>query len=1132
MDAFVFHDPSGKRWIRFRRAFGIGGVIFAVLLVLFVLSLISNPQLTSLGLPAVQHLANFGEVAAITHGEKAAKAIPFHARQALPVNYVRNGGSPLIRKTAAKPREDQPIVFGYYVNWDPASIVSLRGNLSRLTHLVPEWLALKNGQGDVDDTSDDQVIRIANDAKLPILAEINNFRAEQGWQAGDLHKVLNSSTAQENLIDNIYSNLVEHKFAGVNIDFELLKTGDREKMVAFMTALAAKLKPAGLIVTESVPTDDSAYDLKRLAGICDYVVPMVYDEHYQSSAPGPVASEDWFYAQLESLKKVLPPSKTVVGFGNYGYDWIIGSNRGGVEVSYGDVIAAAEANKNSSASWDASMENPVLRYQAGKDQHEIWFLDAVTALNQVQDISDAGFRGVGLWRLGAEDPGLWTLFNEHSWPSESFNPVLLFPLSAQKSVQQYGGGEILRITDYPHDGSRNVWKDKAGDFFEQYQNFPSYYVVESSGGTSAKQVSITFDDGPSDYTAAILDVLKRKQAPATFFVIGLNAEQYPSMIQREYREGHTIGNHSYSHPNIAKDSESVTKLELNTTLRLIEHDIGHGTKLFRPPYNADSQPQTVDEIVPIARAQAMGYVTVAESVDPRDWEKGITAQKIVQEVLDQKDQGHLILLHDGGGDRSATITALPLIIDTLRAQGYQFVPVEKLMGKTRDELMPVPSPDEKRWAAIEGDALTTKGNLKKAAGLLFLVAIYLTLLRSAVYGTLAIVQKLRSRKRAALLQGHALPPVSVIIAAYNEEKVIVRTVQSILDNGYAQPFEVIVVDDGSKDGTLNVLGTAFSGDSRVRIFTQPNGGKSAALNHAIRESSYNILVALDADTIFRQGTIEKLVRHFADEKVGAVSGNALVGNRKGWLTRFQAIEYVCGFNLDRRALDLLNAVTVVPGAAGAWRKDLIEQVGGFRNDTLAEDTDITLAIRRLGYEIRFEEDAVAYTEAPESTRDLAKQRFRWAFGTLQAAWKHRDATFNARYGFLGLVALPSIWIFQILLAALAPFAEVAMIIALFAGNWRIVLLYYFSLFAMELLTALLAYGLEGAKPWDLGLLFVQRLYYKLLMYHVLAKSIVYAIRGRLVGWGKLERKASVHAALNGVALSGVTLNGVASNETI
>jgi cellulose synthase/poly-beta-1,6-N-acetylglucosamine synthase-like glycosyltransferase len=347
-----------------------------------------------------------------------------------------------------------------------------------------------------------------------------------------------------------------------------------------------------------------------------------------------------------------------------------------------------------------------------------------------------------------------------------------------------------------------------------------------------------------------------------------------------------------------------------------------------------------------------------------------------------------------------------------------------------------------------------------------------------------------------------------VIAAFNEAKVIVRTVQAALDNGYPD-LEVVIVDDGSRDETLAVATQAFADDSRVRVRTQPNRGKASALNHAIRESRNNILVALDADTILRKGTIERLVRHFHDEQVGAVSGNARVGNRKSWITRFQSIEYICGFNLDRRALDLLNAITVVPGAVGAWRKDLIEQVGGFPGDTLAEDADLTLAIRRSGYQIRYEESAVAFTEAPESTRDLAKQRFRWAFGTLQAAWKHRDATFNPAYGFLGWVALPSIWIFQVLLAVVSPFADLAMLIALFAGNWRVVLLYYFGLFVLEAITALLAYGLEREKPWDLALLFFQRIYYRQLMYYVLGKSMLYALRGRLVGWGKLERKASV-----------------------
>ena len=208
---------------------------------------------------------------------------------------------------------------------------------------------------------------------------------------------------------------------------------------------------------------------------------------------------------------------------------------------------------------------------------------------------------------------------------------------------------------------------------------------------------------------------------------------------------------------------------------------------------------------------------------------------------------------------------------------------------------------------------------------------------------------------------------------------------------------------------------------------------------------------------------------------------------------------------------ILNAITVVPGAVGAWRKDLVAAAGGFGHDTLAEDADLTLAIRRQGHLIRYEQEAIAYTEAPEDSGSLAKQRFRWSFGTLQAAWKHRDALFVPKYGTLGFIALPSIWLFQVLLSTLSPFAEIAMLLALLAGNWKIVLLYYFAFFGFELLTGILAYALEGIAAWDLTLLFFQRVYYRQLMLYVLGKSLLFAVRGRLVGWGKLERRASVTA---------------------
>ena len=1101
-NSFVFHDPSGRRWMRFQRITGTGLILLVLFIAMVLLVAFTGAQLPALGLPAVPQIS---EVPAIVRGQPI--NVPFRLpKPSGPLKYVRSQSPVLHPRPAAKVVVGAPLVWGFYVNWDPNSVVSLRLHLNHLTHLVPEWLTLQNGKGDIDDQSDPTVIAIARQARLPIIALLTNYR--DGWKPADVMHALGNPESRKDLIENIRSNLAEHQFAGVNIDFEELRTRDREPLVAFMTELSQTLHKSGYIVSQDVPVDDDTYDLKRLAAVNDYLVPMIYDEHFQTGEPGPVASETWYEDQLDKLAKVMPPEKLIAGFGNYGYDWTIGG-KGSEEKTFDDVMAAATLHK-SAVQWDKPTGNPVVRYTANGRQHELWFLDAVTALNQVIAARDETYRGVGLWRLGAEDPGLWNVLAREAWPVDKFKTADLETFEASQQAPRHDGeGEVLRVAETPHGGARKVSPPPTDqdDFSEQYITLPTPWVIEHSGTSDQRVLCLTFDDGPDpQFTPAVLDVLKSRQVQATFFVIGVNAENNPGIIRREYAEGHQIGNHTYTHPNVATISLERTTLELTTTQRIIENLLGVSTNFFRPPYNADSEPQTPEEIVPIERAQEMGYATVAETIDPRDWEVGISTDAIVNEIQNEISNGHVILLHDAGGDRAATVRALPLVIDRYRKLGYRFVTIAELLGKTRAEVMPKPAAQELRFAQLEGRTLGFQARFRQGLGILFLAAIYLTLARSLTYGFFAVLQKRRERR--ARYDETFLPPVSVVLAAYNEETVIVRTVESILTNGY-RDLEVIVVDDGSKDHTLEVLHAHFESNPKVRVLTQPNGGKSAALNNAIAHAANGILIAVDADTLFRAGTIQKLVRHFADPKVGAVSGNARVGNRKKLITRFQSIEYIYGFNLDRRALDYLNAITVVPGAVGAWRKDLVNAAGGFGHDTLAEDADLTLAIRRQGHLIRYEQEAIAYTEAPEDSRSLAKQRFRWSFGTLQAAWKHRDALFVPKYGTLAFIALPSIWLFQVLLSTLSPFAEIAMLLALLAGNWKIVLLYYFAFFGFELLTGILAYALEGIAAWDLFLLFFQRVYYRQLMLYVLGKSLLFAVRGRLVGWGKLERRASV-----------------------
>ncbi len=1085
---FVFYDASGRRWTRVCRGVEIASLFLGLGAVLFLLSVMTDPRLAGPEAPTAVLPSTVAEAEHGTRGILSAAAMGGNEERDPP---------PLGSPSSRAP----PLVFGYYVNWDRASLVSLRKNLRHLTHLVPQWLTLRNELGDLEDTSDEAVASLARQAGLPIIVMVTNYR--QGWQAGELRRLLRNAEARRNLVQNIRDTLVRRGFGGVNIDFEQAVHEDRDLMTGLMRELAATLRPAGLLVTQSVPPDDPAYDVKALAAVNDYIMAMVYDEHDQTGSSGPIASQPWFEQQLARLATTVPGEKTIIGLGNYGYDWTRPARAAAV-LGFAEVMAAATLHAGV-IEWDRRTQNPVLRYRVGGLGHEVWFLDAVTALNQTRAVARGEFRGVALWRLGAEDPGLWTVLTRQAWPGADADPRALARVSIQTVVAPGAGGEVRRVVAAPRPGSRSLWRTENGDAAERYEEYPCPYVVEGRGPAGGNVIALTFDDGPDPrYTPQILDTLREHGVAATFFVVGVNAESAPGLLRRMQADGHEVGNHTYQHPNLATVSRERTRLELNATQRIIQHVLGLSTTLFRPPFNVDSDPLTPEEIEPILRAQELGYLAVGAGIDPQDWRPGITADAVVAETVRRLADGRIVLLHDGGGERSATVAALPRIIEHFRARGYRFATVSELIGKRRDEVMPS-ADGEGLWARIAGAAFTVKSHATRALWVLLLAAIGLALLRSGAYGGLAVWQKTRSRARR--FEAAFRPPVSVIVPARNEERVIVRTVESLLNNGYPQ-LEVVIVDDGSTDRTVEVLQRALGGDPRVRVHRQARRGKAAALNIAVRLARHELLIAVDADTVLRPGTIEKLVRHFADPSVGAVSGNVRVGNRRNWITRFQSIEYVYGFNLDRRALEVLNAITVVPGAAGAWRKRLIGQLGGFSDETLAEDTDLTLAIRRLGYRIRYDEEAVAYTEAPEDARSLARQRFRWTFGTLQAAWKHRDATCRPRYGSLGFVALPSIWLFQLGLTLLAPVADVAVLIALATGTWRVVLVYYLGLVAVELVTGLLAYALEEERPGDLVLLPVQRIYYRQFMHYVLGKVIVMAVKGRLVGWGKLERRGA------------------------
>ena len=391
-----------------------------------------------------------------------------------------------------------------------------------------------------------------------------------------------------------------------------------------------------------------------------------------------------------------------------------------------------------------------------------------------------------------------------------------------------------------------------------------------------------------------------------------------------------------------------------------------------------------------------------------------------------------------------------------------------------------------------------------------IAATALIALRTLLIASRAIKERSRGSQSNAEL---FIPPVSILIAAYNEEKVIGSTLRSLLNTRYQGEFEVIVVNDGSDDHTAEVVGRMAEKDSRIKLLQQSNRGKAMALRRGVEAAAHEILVMLDADTLYQPDTIERLVQPFRDDRVGAVSGHAKVGNLRSFIARCQSLEYTCGFNLDRRAYHRLNCITVVPGAVSALRKAAVHIAGGISTDTLAEDTDLTLSLHREGFRVAYVPEAVAWTEAPETLGSLSKQRFRWAFGTLQCLWKHRDLVFNTKYKALAWFSLPSIWLFQILLVAVGPLVDAFLIYSIFFGVGEAIYIYFLVFLLMDLLLAGLACFLEKEPLSHAWLILPMRFVYRPLLSYVIWKSLLRAAKGAWVSWGKLERTASVPSHL-------------------
>ncbi|MFF7751941.1 bifunctional polysaccharide deacetylase/glycosyltransferase family 2 protein [Streptomyces sp. NPDC007971] len=624
----------------------------------------------------------------------------------------------------------------------------------------------------------------------------------------------------------------------------------------------------------------------------------------------------------------------------------------------------------------------------------------------------------------------------------------------------------------------------------------------------ARTVALTFDDGPDPvWTPRILDVLRRNHVHATFFVVGTQVVAHPELVRRIVAEGHQIGIHTFTHPDLSRLAPWQRSLELRETQLAVAGATGKTTALLRPPYSSKNDALDDADWAVVRQAAAAGYVTVLSTQDAEDWQRP-GADRVLANATPHGHSGQIVLMHDGGGDRSQTVAALDALIPRLKAQGFRFATVGAAVGMA-GPVQRAGLGDHLQGMVLIGLLQAGDWVVRLLGGLMFAAGAISVLRAAAVLIAARRHRRLRTRRRGGPRGPRVNEPVSVVVPAFNESAGIEAAVRSLAASDH--PVEIIVVDDGSTDGTADLVESLRL--PGVRVIRQQNAGKPAALNTGLAAATCELVVMVDGDTVFEPDTVRTIVQPFADPRVGAVSGNAKVVNRGGLLGRWQHIEYVVGFNLDRRLFDLAECMPTVPGAVGAFRRRALLDLGGVSDVTLAEDTDLTMALCRDGWRVVYEEGAVAWTEAPASLGALWRQRYRWCYGTLQAMWKHRGALVQrGAAGKLGRRGLVYLLLFQVLLPLLAPVVDIfALYGLLFLDPVRITGL-WLAFLLMQLLMGLYAFRLDGERPGPLWSLPLQQFVYRQLMYLVVIQSVFTAVSGSRLRWQRMERYGSLQAA--------------------
>lgn len=926
---------------------------------------------------------------------------------------------------------------------------------------------------------------------------------------------------------------VTEGWSGLCFDVRRLEVENLRKALGEIEGVQASFTQKGL-ENCVVVAPDQIEALAYSAELPDRVILPIVQNSFRLSiyeeSPAPL---DWFEETLVRAQDIIPSEKLVVGLASGGVHW---STAEPVPefISYADAMSQADQYR-AFAGYSPEKGHGLISYMdSAGERNMIWYLDAVSHYSQLLSVSEANIDGVAIWGLGQEDPSIWPLLSNADILSEDAFASLK-EIDLGSFVSYRGEGAFIRFDQTEVPGRRTVSRDPETLRVTEAitDPLPTPVIGQRYGALPDKSILLTFDDGPTkEHTQDVLDILADAEVPATFFMIGNQMFEHKSVVNAMAQNDYDFGLHTFSHPQLDRSSPNRVQVELALQSRMFSWLTGKTPVVFRAPYMRGPGPLEGEMARRLKAVIDQRYHLLGADIVPPDW-RDLSPRELVDYTIEQLDgSGQVLLLHDGGGERSNTVAALALLIPELKARGYEFISLKEAMASFGT---PYETRQVSQLESFESLAFSGVGSGATWVSYIVPLAVLLGVLRALTLFVLAIRSKRLSRSDLRHRTGDFTAPVTVVIPAYNEEKSILKTIYSVLDSDYPN-LSVLVVDDGSTDATYDLVSKTYLNNPKVQILRQPNGGKWKAANLAFAHVTTDYVVAIDADTIVAPDAIRRLMQPLRNPKVGAVAGKIMVGNSNNLLTKLEKLEYTVAQNIDRRAYETINAIMVVPGAFGAWRTAAVRECGYYSSQTLAEDTDLTISLLEAGYVVRAAEKAYAYTEAPASVGTLMKQRMRWSIGILQSAWKHR-ATIRKGHA-IGLVGLTDLVLFGVIMPLLGPIIDLLLVLMLarfitsfdgtsfdaFTARDYIVLSIFLALPLLEMIMADYAVRSEPSTPRRMVfLLLLNRLIYRQLLIINVYRSLWRILTGRLTGWHKLRRFGTVQAPVRQTVAARVSM---------